>query len=57
MILDKICSCYSSLFELGSLVIMFGKIDGNFVEDILFDMNFKDFIELLKILKILCGYI
>jgi hypothetical protein len=57
MILDKTCSCYSSLPELGSLVIMSGKTDGNFAEDIPFDMNFKDLTELLKILKILCGHI
>jgi hypothetical protein len=36
---------------------MSGKTDGNFAEDIPFDMNFKDLTELLKILKILCGHI
>lgn len=57
LIEDKTCSCYSSLPALGSLVIMSGKkkTDGNFAEDIPFDMNFKDLTELLKTLKISCG--
>lgn len=56
LIEDKTCSCYSSLPALGSLVIMSEKkTDGNFAEDIPFDMNFKDLTELLKTLKISCG--